>query len=429
MTGPGDAAGDDPVARVAAHFQPDPPARLGVAVSGGGDSVALLAMLSDWARGAGVTLNAVTVDHGLRPEAGDEAQAVADLASGLGISHDILEWRGWAGHGNLQAAARQARYRLIADWAQARGIAQVALGHTADDQAETVLMALARGAGVDGLAAMPVRRRAGAVTLVRPMLGLRRAALRRWLAARGLGWIDDPTNADPRFDRVKARQALAALAPLGVDAAALARVAAQMAEARAALTAATAQAARDVAEVVAGEVTLSRTGLAHLPDEIARRLLVDVLRAVGGAPGGPRRAALARLRAAIAAGRRMTLAGCLVTVRGDAVHVGREPAAVAGLRAAPGALWDRRWRLMPPPGDDAPRAAQAHVAALGPAGLAQCPGWRQTGLRRETLLAAPAAWCGDDLLAAPLAGGAVANGWRAVPVLDARALAAHPAAG
>jgi len=428
VTGGGDPGASDPVAQaVIAHFRPDPPARLGVAVSGGGDSAALLRILADWAPGAGVDLHAVTVDHGLRPEAADEARAVAALAARLGVAHDTLEWRDRDRTGNLQAAARQARYRLISDWARERDIAQVALGHTADDQAETVLMALARGAGVDGLAAMPVRRRFGAVTLVRPMLGLRRMALRRWLEARGADWFDDPGNADTRFDRIKARRALDVLAPLGVDAAALARVAGQMAEARAALDAATARAARDLAEVAAGEVTLARDGLAALPDEIARRLLIHALRMVGGARQAPRRAAIARLRAAITARPRMTLAGCLITASGDGVHIGREPAAVAGLRAAPGAVWDRRWRLRSPPGGAAPSAATAgvHVAALGAAGLAQCPDWRQTGLTRETLLASPALWHGDELLAAPLAGEAAARGWHAEPVLDARALAAH----
>ncbi len=419
MTDSGD--GGDPCAQVIAHFRDVPPARLGVAVSGGSDSVALLRILADWAPGAGVTLHVVTVDHGLRPESADEARAVAALAARLGAVHDTRRWRGWDGKGNLQDAARQARYGLIRDWALARGIGQVALGHTGDDQAETVLMALARGAGVDGMAAMPVRRDLDGVTLVRPMLGLRRAALRRWLEARGQDWADDPGNEDPHYDRIKARRALEVLAPLGVDVQALARVAGNMAEARAALRAATATAARDCVAVEAAEVRIKADALARLPSEIARRLLIHALRSVGGVPHAPRRDAITRLRDTIAQGRRSTLAGCLIMVRGGRVHIGREPSAVAGLRAAPDEVWDRRWRVKPPAGVD---AAGVHVAALGEDGLARCPAdaWREAGLARETVLAAPAVWRGGALLAAPLAGWA--NGWCAEPALDEQSFAA-----
>ena len=119
---------------IAAAFPPSPPQRLGVAVSGGGDSVALLHLLADWARESGTELRAVTVDHGLRPEAATEAADVARACAALGVGHDILRWSGWDGRGNLPDQARRARYRLMADWAQAHGIADVALGHTADDQ-------------------------------------------------------------------------------------------------------------------------------------------------------------------------------------------------------------------------------------------------------------------------------------------------------
>lgn len=413
--------GHDPTAQVVAHFRDDPPAHMGVAVSGGGDSIALLLMLADWAAGAGVSLHVVTVDHGLRPEAASEARAVADLAAGLSAGHTTLRWRGWNGRGNVQDAARQARYGLIRDWALAQGINQVAFGHTRDDQAETVLMALARGAGVDGMAAMPVRRDLGGVTVVRPMLGLGRATLRRWLKARGQDWVDDPGNDDTRYDRIKARRVLETLAPLGVDAMALTRVAGNMAEARAALRAATATAAWEWAVVEAAELRIAAEAFDRLPSEIARRLLIHALRSVGGAQHAPRREAVARLRDAVAQGRRSTLAGCLIAPRGRDVHIGRELAAVEGLCAPPGAVWDRRWRLEPPEDDD---AFDVSIAALGEDGLARCPAEtrRDAGLPRETLLAGPAVWRAGALLAAPLAGWA--NGWRAVPVLDARTFAA-----
>ncbi|WP_114967069.1 tRNA lysidine(34) synthetase TilS, partial [Alkalilacustris brevis] len=183
---------------------------LGVAVSGGGDSVALLLLVADWAAARGVRLRAVTVDHGLREGAAQEAEAVARLCAELGIGHDILRWQGWDGQGNLQDAARRARQGLIAGWARDHGLAAVALGHTRDDQAETVLMRLARGAGVDGLSGMAPLRLAVGLAWLRPLLDVGRAELRALLRARGVPWAEDPSNEDARFQRVRARRALEA---------------------------------------------------------------------------------------------------------------------------------------------------------------------------------------------------------------------------
>lgn len=198
------------------------PVRLGVAVSGGGDSLALLHLMHDWARANGSDLRAVTVDHGLRAAAPGEAAQVARLCADLGLPHDTLHWTGWDQSGNLQAEARRARYRLMAGWARGHDLQAVALGHTLDDQAETVLMRLARGSGVDGLSAMAGRRDDLGMRWLRPLLAIRRDDLRAFLSGLGVDWVDDPSNADTRFDRIKTRQALAQLAGLGIDAEGLA---------------------------------------------------------------------------------------------------------------------------------------------------------------------------------------------------------------
>ena len=395
-----------------------PPAALGVAVSGGGDSMALMALLAGWAAGRGVTLAAVTVDHGLRPEASEEAALAARQAARFGLAHDTLKWGGWDGAGNLQDAARRARAGLIADWATARGIAAVALGHTLDDQAETVLLRLARGSGVDGLAGMAPRRRADGVTWLRPMLALGRAELRDWLAAEGIPWADDPSNLDPRFDRVKARRALTALAPLGIGAGGLAATARHMARARRALEEAVRDAARALARATpTGDVEIARDGLARLPAEIRLRLMAHALRFVASAPYRPRLDALERLTDAALAGRGGTLHGCRVEAGGPALAVIREAAALRDTTAQPGALWDGRWRVTGPAG--AP--AGLRVAALGESGLAACPDWRETGAHRASLLASPAVWAGERLVAAPLA--ALGGGWRAVLETGGRSFA------
>jgi len=395
---------------VGGHFLPTPPEKIGIAVSGGSDSTALLTLLTDFVAGSGgSTLHVVTVDHGLRPEAAEEARAVARLAGELGHTHDTLRWTGWDGRGNTQDAARRARYDLMADWAEARGIDTVALGHTADDQAETVLMRLARAAGADGLSGMSVRRRHHGVTFVRPMLTLRRCDLRQMLRRRGRGWIEDPSNEDAAYDRVRIRQAMDHLVAVGLTVPALASVAANSAAIRDTLDWYAFTEARACVRIEGGDVILPLRDLRRLRPEILRRILIAALQWLTGADYPPRRRAMALLAEAVRHGTDMTLHGCHALVAGGELRLMRETGAVAPLTAVPGTLWDGRWQLDPPPGHDLPKDAE--IRALGDQGLAQCPGWRDTGVPRASLAGTPSAWSGERLVAAPLAGRP--EGWSA----------------
>lgn len=377
---------------------------LGVAVSGGGDSVALLNIAADWARARGIMLCAATVDHALRPGSAAEADAVAEGCAALGVPHQVLRWdHGGILSGNLMAEARAARMRLLADWAVAQGAAAVALGHTQDDQAETLLMRLARGAGVDGLSGMSPLREQGGMRWLRPMLGVRRAALRDWLRLRGIAWADDPTNDDPAYDRVRVRQAIAAL---NLPVAQIARSAAMLAEARAALAETAALAARGA---VADRGMLSLPGAAlDQPAEIVRRLVAAAIRWVSGADYAPRGEDLARLIAALSAGGQATLAGVIARRRGGVVEVMREVAAVPrGAAAGPGlcpgpqdisgrktVIWDNRWQIAGLP-------EGAVVRALDGGDLAGRD-WRAAGLPRLALLSSPAVEAGDGGVVVPL---------------------------
>lgn len=389
-----------------------PGGALGVAVSGGGDSVALLQLAAVWGRARGVRVAVATVDHGLRRESAEEAAFVAGLASALGLSCAVLRWHDGAGHGNphgnLQARARAARSALLGGWAAGGGLACVATGHTRDDQAETVLMRLARGSGVDGLAGIPERAYRAGTLWLRPLLGIGRAELRGWLAGHGVAWREDPSNLDPRFERVRARQVLAALAPLGIDPAGLAATAAHMARARVALERAADAGAGAVGHC--GEVDLRVASIVESPDEIALRVLARALMATSGNPYPPRFVRLARLLEAVRAGTLgggRTLHGCVIAPQpgGAALMIAREPEAARQVTAPISGVWDRRWAVRVEQGGE--------VRAVGEAGLARLRAaardgvWRAprawTLAPRAARLTTPGLWCGDVLACAPLA--------------------------
>ena len=361
---------------------------------------------------AGLPVRVVTVDHGLRAEAAAEAAGVARVCAGLGVAHEILHWR-WDGRGNVQDAARRGRRAVMAEWAKAAGVGVVALGHTRDDVAETLVMRLARGAGVDGLAAMAGAWDEGGVRWLRPLLGIGRVELRAYLSGIGAAWVEDPSNDNLRFDRVRVRKALAVLGPLGLTVERLAEVAGHLAAASVALEVMGDVAAAAVLRADRGAVWLDIGALAVLPVETQRRLILRVIGWIGGAGYAPRGAAVTRLLGQVLAGKPGVLAGVRVGVTKAGVLAYREAKAVAGLVSTPDQLWDGRWQVSGP----VPKGAD--VRMLG-AGIALCPDWRAAGLPRATLMAGPALWLGERLIAAPLAG--LAPEFSFIPLSGAAAL-------
>ena len=244
--------------------------RLAVAVSGGPDSLALLHLA---ATAFPTQTTALTVDHHLRAASSTEAAQVADLCRTIDIPHFILGWTGEKPRANRQAAARTARYALMGDWCAAYGVPLLLTAHHADDQAETLLMQLQRGSGTAGLAGIRVARplRPG-VTLVRPVLAIRRETLAA--IVKSTGWIaaDDPSNADPRYARTAARALLAG--DPAFDVPRIAAIAAHLAQAETALEWTAARAWEGAATVIHDTVQLDVAGL---PAEIVRRLLVRAI--------------------------------------------------------------------------------------------------------------------------------------------------------
>lgn len=394
-----------------AFFDKDP-AKVGVAVSGGGDSMALLHVAKCRADLAGTSLEAVTVDHGLRPEAANEAALVADFCAEHDIPHTTLTWDGSNAEGNVAAAARDARYLLIANWAKSRGIGGVLVGHTADDVAETFLMRLARKSGVDGLALMDVRFDRHGVSWARPFWQQSRAELRDYLRRHDVPWVDDPTNDDESHDRPKARKALAALAPLGITADGLKTVALNMTSARTALEHYAFEESRRVVRTEAGDIVIPLRPSPPIPEDIKRRLWTAAVWSFGGGPYPPRHSAMMELDHGLLMTGKHTLAGCMVTQKDGEVRFSREPAACEGdvdfPAKANSQIWDGRWRIRRL--DDCIETGALTIRALGKA-LSEVPDWAATGLSKSTLKVTPAIFDGDRLVAAPSAG--LQNGFEA----------------
>jgi len=280
-------------------------ARIGVAVSGGPDSLALL-LLAAAARPGQV--EAATIDHGLRPESRGEAEMVAAVCDSLGVPHAILTAR-WSEilETAIQERARKERYLLLGYWAEERGIDAIVTAHHAEDQAETVLMRLARGAGVRGLAGIRPRSISpGAhVRLVRPLLGWRRSELERVCGDAGVTPIADPSNQDERFERVRVRRSLSGLDWL--DSGAVALSAANLADADAALDWAMKEEWTRSVQEKRGNIVYRPS---EVPVEIVRRLVARAIRRLATEgdrePRGPE---LTRLVTALSNGETATLRG------------------------------------------------------------------------------------------------------------------------
>lgn len=302
---------------------------LTVAVSGGSDSMALLTLAAEFGRAAGISVSAVTVDHGLRPEAKDEARFVSRACAAMGVAHKTLTWRRDNDGPVSQEAARRARHGLLAAWARKAEAGVIALGHTRDDRIETFLMRARQGSGWHGLAGLtpegpsPVWPEGRGVRLVRPLLAFGREELREALRARGIAWIEDPSNEAVRFERVRMRRLLQR-----VDAATVAkslRVMDRLMAMRAGVAGhATALLAKTTMDDAGAAIPLTSRRAAG--EEAWMRLVEALVMAAGGAERPPRRDALNRLLARIADGdaqlaRGVTLAGAKICLRRGALVV------------------------------------------------------------------------------------------------------------
>jgi len=328
---------------------------VGLAVSGGPDSLALLLLAQRWAAAADSAPRLVvySLDHGLRPEAGDEVAMVGRVAADLGVEFRPLAWSGDKPEAGLQEAARQARYRLMGAAMAADGATVLVTAHHRSDQAETILMRLAHGSGIDGLKGMTSLSSVEGVRVFRPLLDVEPQALRAVIDEAGLVPAHDPSNDDDAYERVRWRRLLPSLAREGLDGAALVRFAARMAEADQALSS---FAAAGYSELVAfdgfGAASITLSALRQLGPAVGRRVLSKALDVVGGRQKTRALGQVERLYEQITSGtlpKGATLLGTVVRVKDEIVSVAREPG-----RELPMAqllpqgemvLWDERFEI------------------------------------------------------------------------------------
>jgi tRNA(Ile)-lysidine synthase len=376
---------------------------LTVAVSGGPDSLALAILADQWARERYGEICAVTVDHQLRPESGDEIRRLHGWLAALAIRHEILAWSAHKPATGVQAAARAARYRLLAEWCREHGGLHLLTAHQREDQAETHLIRRSASSGADGLAGMSAIREFADSRILRPLLGVAKARLVALLDAERQPFITDPSNRDPTFERSWLRRTGAV--PVGADFATLLSGIREFGHERVAHE-------RNCARLLAQTVVLHPAGFAVLdpglalaPSDVAERAFQAIVGAIGGKPYPVRCERVARLRGALggAAHRGHTLGGCRFVHWRHRVLVLRELAGAAGpIRLTPGTsfLWDRRFSVVLP----AAATDAVTVGYLGRSGVAALNRHRpeiRRGLPRLIYPILPAVWDQEGIAAVP----------------------------
>ena len=367
-------------------FDPEPAMAIGV--SGGGDSLALLLLAHEWATLRGGAVIALSVDHRLRAGAADEMRHVREICAGQGIAHKILTWRHEGVASAIQARARRARYDLMSRWCREAGILHLMVAHTSEDQAETQAMRARRMSSGPGTAGMPSVRLEQGVRLLRPLLGQSGRDLRRYLQKLDIEWVEDPSNEDRRFERVRQRQDADITAPDFEGTIARGRL------------------DQTVAKLASELVSLSPAGFAVVRREglfetkkTSALLMAQLLRTVSGSVYMPslEKATdlLNRLADSDAGG--MTLGGCLLLPDKNSILITREyqRSATVTLGEALKDDWDGRFRIQVNDG------FCGEKITIGPAGRCSVslrPAVERTGLPMPVIRGLPAAFAGEELI-------------------------------
>lgn len=394
----------------------DLPEKIAVAVSGGSDSLALCLLANDWCCQNNILMIALTVDHGLRPEAAIEANKVTAWLSGRDIPHRILKWNGPYPTSGIQSKARKARYDLMLTECASEQIDALLLGHQLEDQLETLLLRLSKGSGLSGLAAMSLISYRNKMKLVRPLLAMPRLRLRTYLKECKQDWFDDPSNENPIYTRTKLGSVLKAVSDLpGSDLQTVALASARLQRADDALDQITSDFLSDQAVISEfGFVTIEKQFFEVMPLEIAIRFLDRIFTFVRGIGEKPSLSALEKLIGDLKEKdgvKARTLSGCQFAQ----FHAGWIICREAGRTGLPTLVmdsnkpicWDDRFVIVDhETGETGFQNSEFEVGVMGESGWATLkevnPGISCLKLPDIVQKNLPAIWKKDQLIAAPL---------------------------
>ena len=381
-----------------------PYGNLGISVSGGGDSIAMLHLTYLWAIKTQTKLFAVTIDHNLRDESASEANFVKAIADSYGIDHSIYIWSDKA-NGNLQNSARNARHKIVANWAKEKKLATILLGHTKDDQEETLMLRMLRGSGVDGMKGMSEKVLINEVLFFRPLLSSSRKQLREYLKSKNFDWKEDSSNFDDRFDRVKVRNILSDMNKLGLKTSRLVSMANHMSRASCALDKLTLELANSCIEQRCwGDLQLDKDRFSLASYEIQLRLLTKVLCWISGKTYKPRFADLEKLCKNIIDPQQMrgrTLMGVIIRkVKGRIIFTREFSFLPEAFKVTSKKfVWDNRWELKV----SVKNYSGLSIAPLGENSLMLINNWENNSVPREALVSSAALYEGRNLICSPMA--------------------------
>ncbi len=329
-----------------------------LAVSGGADSVALMLLLKDWLskrteKGEpSTTIHILTVDHGLRPESQHEVLWVKKQAEELNFPVAILRWQGEKAKSSIQEKARDARYQLMSEWCHSNNIPAIITAHHLDDQAETVIMRLARGSGIDGLAAISNIRYLHNIILLRPLLDVSKKELILYLKSINVDWLDDPSNDNTDFERVRIRNAFPTLQEIGLESSAIARSAKRIRRASNALDYYAQQSLVQLCRLEPeGYAVIDRNAVFGLPEEVSLRCLTKLVHLIGGKAKIPSMQKMENLYEQLKSNQAedTSVAGCVIRQIRNTLLIAREVRSRMQVteQIAPGSevLWDNRFRI------------------------------------------------------------------------------------
>lgn len=377
---------------------------IGLAVSGGGDSIAMLNLASEWAKVKKKVIKVVTVNHNLRTEAKKEAIFTREFVKKLGYSHTILEWKKLSGRGNLQAEASFARKALISNWAKLNNIKTVLIAHTLDDQVETILMRFTRGSGVDGLTGMKKILELKGIYWFRPLLTISRDDLRNFLKQKKIKWIEDPSNQDRKFLRVKARDVITQLKQLGINTDLVINTSIRMDNASKVLNDVATDAFNKYVTLKKwGDVEVNKNIFYSFREDTFLRILAGIIKGISGSMYRPRYKNLLNLTEAILNKnfKASTLSGVLVrAINEKKIVFRREPSFpffVSYLQSKE-LTWDGRWQLFLSRG----LRKFENIGPLGNNGYQQINNHVKKNKSIEGFLSTPTLFKRDIVISAPM---------------------------